>query len=59
MDVPGNAAGTVFDDSNNDGQSAAGAGTARTISQEVTDVGTMSIHVGANRIRLLLLIFRQ
>ena len=42
MDVPGNAAGTVFDDSNNDGQSAAGAGTARTISQEVTDVGTMS-----------------
>ena len=33
MDVPGNAAGTVFDDSNNDGQSAAGAGTARTISQ--------------------------
>ena len=49
MDVPGNAAGTVFDDSNNDGQSAAGAGTARTISQEVTDVGTMSIHVGANQ----------
>ena len=30
MDVPGNAAGTVFDDSNNDGQSAAGAGTAIT-----------------------------
>ena len=48
MDVPGNAAGTVFDDSNNDGQSAVGAGTVRIISQEVSDVGTMSIHVGAN-----------
>ncbi len=29
MDVTGNAAGTVFDDSNNDGQSTAGAGTAK------------------------------
>lgn len=55
MDVPGNAAGTVFDDSNNDGQSAAGAGTARTISQEVTDVGTMSIHVGANQDQVIVI----
>ena len=55
MDVPGNAAGTVFDDSNNDGQSAAGAGTARTISQEVTDVGTMSIHVGANQNQVIVI----
>lgn len=53
MDVPGNAAGTVFDDSNNDGQS--GAGTARTISQEVTDVGTMSIHVGANQDQVIVI----
>ena len=55
MDVPGNAAGTVFDDSNNDGQSAAGAGTAKTISQEVTDVGTMSIHVGANQVQVIVI----
>ena len=55
MDVPGNAAGTVFDDSNNDGQSVAGAGTARTISQEVTDVGTMSIHVGANQDQVIVI----
>ena len=55
MDVPGNAAGTVFDDSNNDGQSAAGAGTARTISQEVTDAGTMSIHVGANQDQVIVI----
>ena len=55
MDVLGNAAGTVFDDSNNDGQSAAGAGTARTISQEVTDVGTMSIHVGANQDQVIVI----
>ena len=55
MDVPGNAAGTVFDDSNNDGQSAAGAGTAKTISQEVTDVGTMSIHVGANQDQVIVI----
>ena len=54
MDVPGNAAGTVFDDSNNDGQSAAGAGTAKTISQEVTDVGT-SIHVGANQDQVIVI----
>ena len=45
MDVPGNAAGTVFDDSNNDGQSAAGAGTAR----------TMSIHVGANQDQVIVI----
>lgn len=55
LDVPGNAAGTVFDDSNNDGQSAAGASTARTISQEVTDVGTMSIHVGANQDQVIVI----
>ena len=55
LDVPGNTAGTVFDDSNNKGQSTAGAGTARTINQEVTDVGTMSIHVGANQDQVIVI----
>ena len=55
LDVPGNAAGTVFDDSNNNGQSTGSAGTARTINQEVTDVGTMSIHVGANQDQVIII----
>lgn len=55
LDVPGNTAGTVFDDSNNNGKSTAGAGTAKTINQEVTDVGTMSIHVGANQDQVIII----
>ncbi len=55
IDVPGNAAGTTFDDSNNKGQSEASGGTARTINQEVTDVGTMSIHVGANQDQVIVI----
>ena len=45
----------MFDDSNNNGQSTGSAGTARTINQEVTDVGTMSIHVGANQDQVIII----
>ena len=55
LDVPGNTVGTIFDDSNNNGSSVAGAGTAKTINQEVTDVGTMSIHVGANQDQVIVI----
>ena len=47
MDVPGNVAGTKFDDT---GKIPVSTGTSsKDIVQEVTDVGTMSIHVGANQ----------
>ena len=58
MDIPGNVAGTVFDDTVNakqNGKSAASGGTASDINQEVTDVGTMSIHVGANENQVIVL----
>ena len=58
MDIPGNIAGTVFDDSiasKIDGKSAASGGTASDINQEVTDVGTMSIHVGANENQVIVI----
>jgi len=46
IDVPGNLAGTVFDDS---GITATGVTAAsKSITQEVTDIGTMSVHIGAN-----------
>jgi flagellin len=55
MDVPGDIAGTVYNDVNkeyingqNTGKSTAVASTPADVIQEVTDVGTMSIHVGAN-----------
>lgn len=46
MDVPGNIAGTQFDDTGN--APAATNASSKEIVQEVTDVGTMSIHIGAN-----------
>ncbi len=58
MDIPGNVAGTVFNDtvgSKQNGKSVASGGTATDINQEVTDVGTMSIHVGANENQVIVL----
>ena len=58
MDIPGNVAGTVFDDTvaaKKNGKSVASGGTATDINQEVTDVGTMSIHVGANENQVIVL----
>ena len=60
MDIPGNTAGTVFDDANKtDGKSTvSGSNSADNktdIIQEVTDVGTMSIHVGANQDQVIIL----
>ena len=58
MDIPGNVAGTVFDDTvaaKKNGKSVASGGTAADINQEVTDVGTMSIHVGANENQVIVL----
>lgn len=58
MDIPGNVAGTTFDDTINSkqsGKSLAAGGTATDINQEVTDVGTMSIHVGANENQVIIL----
>ena len=58
MDIPGNVAGTVFDDSvgtKQSGKSLPSGGTPTDINQEVTDVGTMSIHVGANENQVIVL----
>ncbi|MDO5381521.1 MAG: flagellin [Eubacteriales bacterium] len=58
MDIPGNVAGTTFNDSVGskvNGKSVAGASTQTDITQEVTDVGTMSIHVGANENQVIIL----
>ena len=46
FDVPGNVAGTKFDDSAL--QATKTGGNEKKIEQELTDVGTMSIHIGAN-----------
>lgn len=51
FDVPGNIAGTTFDDT---GKQPVASNTAKTdIVQEVTDVGTMSIHIGANEYQVI------
>ncbi len=54
FDIPGNVAGTKFNDIVK-GQSVMTGGSAKEIIQEVTDVGTMSIHVGANEYQTILL----
>lgn len=46
FDVPGNVAGTQFDD--RELQATKTSGNDKKIEQELTDVGTMSIHIGAN-----------
>jgi len=46
IDVPGSIVDTVFDDS---GITATGTtAAAKSITQEVTDIGTMAVHIGAN-----------
>ena len=51
MDVPGNVAKTQFNDSGI--TAVAKNNTSATIEQEVTDMGTMNIHVGANANQLV------
>lgn len=46
FDVPGNVAGTQFNDKGL--QATKTSGSDKKIEQELTDVGTMSIHIGAN-----------
>lgn len=54
FDVPGNIAGTVFDDvARVNSRPVATNAAAKNIVQEVTDVGTMSIHVGANQYQVI------
>ncbi len=52
FDVPGNIAGTQFDDTQ-DISVATGGGTTDIV-QEVTDVGTMSVHIGANQDQVII-----
>lgn len=53
FDVPGNVAGTKFNDT---GLNPAATTTPKKeIEQEVTDVGTMSIHIGANQDQVIVL----
>lgn len=53
FDVPGNVAGTQFNDT---GLNPAATTTAeKKIEQEVTDVGTMSIHIGANQDQVIVI----
>lgn len=47
VDIPGNTAGTQFDDSAKIATKTGGG--TKDVEQEVTDVGTMSIHIGANQ----------
>lgn len=47
FDVPGNTAGTQFDDSGKIATKT--SGDSKDVEQEITDVGTMSIHIGANQ----------
>lgn len=56
MDVPGNTAGTWFnDEAKINGKSQINLTNNVNIQQEVTDVGTMSIHIGANENQVLIL----
>ncbi|MGN0340475.1 MAG: flagellin [Lachnospira sp.] len=53
FDVPGNVAGTQFDDT---GLNPAATNTSeKEIEQEVTDVGRMSIHIGANQDQVIVI----
>ena len=57
LDVPGNVSGTVFNDkTRNSGKSQVLiAGSAEEINQEVTDVGTLSVHIGANQDQVIII----
>ena len=52
FDVPGNVAGTKFDDT---GLNPSATSTPKKIEQEVTDVGRMSIHIGANQDQVIVI----
>ena len=53
FDVPGNVAGTMFDDT---GLNPSATSTSeKKIEQEVTDVGRMSIHIGANQDQVIVI----
>lgn len=52
FDVPGNVAGTKFDDT---GINPPATPTPKEIEQEVTDVGRMSIHIGANQDQVIVI----
>ena len=53
FDVPGNVAGTKFDDT---GLNPSATSTSeKKIEQEVTDVGRMSIHIGANQDQVIVI----
>ena len=53
FDVPGNVAGTRFDDTNLN--PSATSTSEKKIEQEVTDVGRMSIHIGANQDQVIVI----
>lgn len=54
LDVPGNIAGTTFSDvARVNGKPTATNAVTKDIVQEVTDVGTMSIHIGANEYQVV------
>ena len=55
-DVPSNVAGTQFSDTvKADDKSTATSTQTAKVTQEVTDVGTMSVHVGANENQVILI----
>lgn len=55
-DIPGNVAGTQFVDTGRvNGKSTAVSTQTANIVQEVTDIGTMSVHVGANENQVILI----
>ena len=55
-DVPSNVAGTQFSDTAKaDDKSTATSTQTAKVTQEVTDVGTMSVHVGANENQVILI----
>lgn len=53
FDVPGNVAGTKFDDTGINPSATPTSG--KKIEQEVTDVGRMSIHIGANQDQVIVI----
>lgn len=52
VDVPGNVAGTSFDDSGKVA-TAKGEASSTDITQDVTDIGTMRVHIGANQDQII------
>ena len=57
LDIPGNVSGTIFNDQRRtDGKSEiVSKGNAEKINQEVTDVGTLSVHIGGNQDQVIVI----